>query len=382
MKKTIPYGRQYIDLADVKAVSKALKNDKITTGNEVLKFEKKINSYLKCKYSISCNSGTSAIFLALQTIDLSKNDIILMPSINFVASYNVAKILGAKVFLTDVDKYSGQMTPKNVFDCIKKFKLKKIKAILLMYNGGYPDNAEKFYNFKKKYNCFIIEDACHALGSSYKIKNKTYKIGSCKHADISTFSLHPLKTITTGEGGLVTTNSKEFFNKMELLRSLGIKKSINKHWKYDVLFNSFNFRLNDFQCALGSSQLKKIDKFINSRKKIYETYNKFLKDIKEINLRKKNNFSSPSYHLYLINLNKPSIKKKEKLIEYMLGKGIYLQYHYIPIYKFKSFKGKYLSKNAEIYYNSTFSLPIYYKLSSKEQIYIIDKLKNYFNKNE
>ncbi len=216
--KLIPYGKQYIDNEDLKFVKNALKKNKITTGRTVQEFEKKITKFLNCKYSITCNSGTSALFIALQSINIKNNDIIIMPSINFISSYNVAKILGAKVFLADVNRLTGQMTPEDVINCYKKFKIKKVKAIITMYNGGYPYEVENFSKLKKKLNCFIIEDACHALGASYKTKGGNYKIGSCKHSDISTFSLHPLKTITTGEGGIVTTNNKKIKDKLEILR--------------------------------------------------------------------------------------------------------------------------------------------------------------------
>ena len=148
--KIIPYGKQYIDKQDIKFVVSALKKTKITTGNSVKNFEKKIKYFLGSKYSICCSSGTSALFIALQSIDLKKKDIIIMPSVNFVASYNAAKILGAKVFLADVDEFTGQMSPKNVLDCCNKFKLKNVKAVITMYNGGYPYNADKFKILKKK----------------------------------------------------------------------------------------------------------------------------------------------------------------------------------------------------------------------------------------
>ncbi len=378
--KIIPYGKQYIDKQDIKFVVNALKKTKITTGNSVNNFEKKIKYFLGSKYSICCSSGTSALFIALQSIDLKKKDIIIMPSINFVASYNAAKILGAKVFLADVDKFTGQMSPKNVLDCCKKFKLKRVKAVITMYNGGYPYNADKFKILKKKLKCYIIEDSCHALGATYKSKGKIYKIGSCKHSDISTFSLHPLKSITTGEGGIVTTNNKKIYEKIEKLRSLGIKRNNDKHWEYDVIQNGLNLRLTDFQSALGISQLKKIKLFISKRKKIFNYYNNKLKDIEQIRIPNNPKDLKPSYHLYLINLKERDRKIKEKLIKFMLKNNVMVQHHYIPIFKFKVFSDKYAGVNSKIYYNSSISLPIYYELTIKQQNYIINLLKFFFNK--
>ena len=259
--KLVPYGKQYIDNDDIRNVSKSLKNEKITTGKVVEKFENNLKKFLKSKYALTCNSGTSALFLIFQSLGIKKNDIIIMPSITFVASYNIAKLFGAKVYLADVDKFTGQMYPSHVEDCCKKFKLRRVDIIVTMYNGGYPYYVDKFISLKKKYNALIVEDACHAFGASYTLKGKNYKVGSCKHSNLAAFSFHPLKSITTGEGGLVTTNNKKFYKKIKELRSLGIQRSPKKHWQYQVVGNGLNFRLTDFQCALGISQLVKIKKF-------------------------------------------------------------------------------------------------------------------------
>jgi dTDP-4-amino-4,6-dideoxygalactose transaminase len=383
-QQIIPYGNHYIDKDDIKSIISSIKKDKITTGPEVNIFEKNLANYTKSKYVSVCNSGTSAIHLSLLSINIKKNDIIIMPSINFVASYNISSFLGAKIYLADVNSKTGQMEPEHVFDCIKKYRIKKIKAIIVMYNGGYPENASKFIKFKKKYNCYLIEDACHALGASYKTKKINYKIGSCKHADLSTFSLHPLKSITTGEGGVVTTNSKIFDKKIKFFRSHGIlRKNKSKHWDYDVINLGFNFRLTDFQCALGNSQLKKINLFINYRKKIFNLYHKLLKDFEYIELPNYSKNINSSFHLLIINIKNFSVLKKEKLIRYMLKKGIILQYHYKPIYLFKNFNGKISSKiNSLKYYNSCVSLPIYFGLTEKKVRYIIRNLKAFFLNNQ
>ena len=226
-----------------------------------------------------------------------------------------------------------------------------------MYNGGYPQDAEKFFILKKKLSCFLIEDACHALGAKYKFKDNLFKIGSCKHADVSTFSLHPLKSITTGEGGIVTTNSKFLDKKIKKTRSLGISRNYKNHWKYDVLHYGLNLRLNDFQCALGLSQLKKLNLFIKKRKKIADRYSKELKDLSDILVPNYLKNYSSSYHLYIINFKLKNLDLKEKLIKFMLKKKIILQYHYIPLCKF-DFNDKYVEKNA----NTIINLVLIYNL--------------------
>jgi dTDP-4-amino-4,6-dideoxygalactose transaminase len=323
--KIIPYGRQYIDTKDIKFVSEALKQDLITTGNYVKKFEKNISKFLKVKFAIACSNGTSAIHLAFMAIDLKKEDVIIMPSINFIAAYNMARLMDAKIFLADVDPLTGQMTPQTLLQTIKRNKLKKIKVILTMYLGGYPENVVEFYNIKKKFNCYLIEDACHALGAKYLVNKKYLSIGSCKHSDISTFSLHPVKTITAGEGGVVTTNNRIIYNKIIHLRSHGIHKDKNFHWKYDVKNISFNYRLSDLNCALGLSQLKKIENFINYRKKIFNAYKASLKKFNHyINFPFYNN-NKPSYHLFLISVNFKIINfTKDKLLKFFKKKKYFV----------------------------------------------------------
>ena len=378
--KYIPYSRQLIDKKDSKLVLSSLSNDLITTGPFVEKFENNLKKYLKCKFSYVCSSGTAAIHLAMLSLNLKKNDIILMPAINFIASYNMAKTMGLKIYLVDVDEYTGQITPNKILECIKKNKLKKIKALVVMFHGGYPEYLKQLNDIKKKYNFCIIEDACHALGSEYKYNKKFIKVGSCKHADISTFSLHPLKTITSGEGGVVTTNNIKIARNIKLFRSHGILRNKKKHWEYDVLKHGFNYRLSDINCALGLSQLKKINFFLKKRKKIYEKYS-----------TKFNNFNSklivpnysknikPSYHLFLINIAFNKLKKtKDHFMRYLIDNNIMAQQHYIPIYKFSIYgRNSNGFSGSEKYFNNSISIPIFINLSDKDQNKIIKIVKNY-----
>jgi dTDP-4-amino-4,6-dideoxygalactose transaminase len=376
----IPYGRQFIDKKDKNLVFKSLSNDLITTGPLVKKFEKKIINYLKCKYSFVCSSGTAAIHLAMLSIGLKKDDIILMPAVNFVASYNMAKNMQLKVYLVDVDEYTGQVTPKKILECIKKNKLNNIKALIVMYHGGYPLYCKSFYDLKKKYNFFIIEDACHALGSEYKYRNKFFKVGSCQHADISTFSLHPLKTITAGEGGIITTKYNKIAKNIILYRSHGIFRNKKKHWIYEVLKNGYNYRISDINCALGLSQLSKISSFLKKRKKIYEKYVNELEDFNSnLNIPKYTKFIKPSFHLFLINIKFDNLKKnKDHFMKHLMKYNILGQQHYIPIYKFKIYKEKkYYFAGSEEYFKNSVSLPIFVNLDSINQNKIIKVIKNY-----
>ena len=378
--KYIPYGRQFIDKKDKKLVLDSLSNNLITTGAYVERFEKEIKKYLNCKYSYTCSSGTAAIHLAMLSVGLKEGDTILMPAVNFIASYNMAINMKLKVYLVDVDEFTGQITPIKLWECIKKNKLKKINALILMYHGGYPENVNQFYDIKKLYNFFIIEDACHALGSEYKFKNKHFKVGSCRHADVSTFSLHPLKTITSGEGGIVTTNKNFISKNIKLFRNHGIKRNKKKHWVYDVTRYGFNYRLSDINCALGLSQLKKINFFIKKRKIIY---NKYFKEFENYNSKvivpKYSIESIPSYHLFLLHFKFDEIKKtKDNFIKYLMKEKILVQQHYIPIYKFSVFNRRFKNfSGSETYFNRSISIPIYVNLNNKNQKKVIKVIKNY-----
>lgn len=383
LKNKIQYGKQYIDKTDYKLVIKSLKEELITTGKFVKIFEDQIRRQVKSKYACSCVNGTAGLHLAYLSIGLSQNDVIIMPAINFIAAYRLAELMGAKIYLADVNSVSGQMTPSTLMNCIKKNKLKKIKVILTMQLGGYSINNLEFYKIKKKYKCYLIEDACHAFGSKYRVNKKLHPVGSCKHSDLSVFSFHPVKPITTGEGGAITTNNHKLAKKIFLLRSHGIirKKS---YWDYNINELGFNYRLSDINCALGVSQIKKLSQFINKRKKILNIYKKnflsYSQFITIFDVLKNLN----SYHLILMNIDFKKIKSsKKKLINFLNEKKIFPQFHYKPIYRFSFFKKKYSNKflGAENYYKNTISLPIYHTLSKDTQFYIIKNIFNYIKKN-
>ena len=383
MNNLIPYGKQKIFSSDLQEIKKALNSKFITNGEYVRKFENSFSKYTKAKYSVSCSSGTAAIDLALKSIDVKKNDNIIIPSVNFIAAANMAKLLGANIFLADVDKFTGQMRPRDLLQCIKFHKIKKIKAFFIMHNGGNANFIEEFYKIKKKFKTIIIEDACHALGAKYSIK-KNLKVGGCKYVDLATFSFHPLKTITTGEGGMVTTNNINFFKKLKIYRNHGIirKKTTKKKysWSYKVVDAGHNYRLSDINCALGYSQLKKIDKIIKKRKQIADLYNKELRDLEGL-------IKTPdtptdhlsAWHLYIININFDRLKiNRETLIQKLYKQNIITQVHYIPTFNQPIYKkfSKRKFKNAKKYFESCLSLPIFYDLSGLAVKKIVKKLKN------
>ncbi len=381
--KSIYYNKQSINNQDVKSIISVLHHDKITTGKAVDKFEKNISNFTSAKYVVTSTNATSSIHLSLISINLKKNDIVIMPSVNFISAFNMCKFMQAKVYLADVDPITGQMTHENLFECIKKNKLSKIKAVITMYLGGSPENVIELYKLKRKHKFILIEDACHAFGASYKHKNKLYKVGSCRHSDICTFSFHPVKPITTGEGGALTTNNPIFAKKAKLYRSHNIIRHKNRHWIYDIQSVGMNYRLSDINCALGNSQLKRINSFLEIRKKISKMYDKNLSKFKNF-IKTANYNKNSSYHLKILIFNFSKLKcNKNEVFAYFKKKRIFLQYHYIPIYLFKIGR-KYSNSNnfhgANKYYRSAISFPIHCNLTKKQFEKIIQTLTLFIKK--
>ena len=383
MDEFIPYGKQTIDKKDINIVKIALKKNLITTGSSINLFEKKFAKKINAKYAISCNSGTSAIHLALLAINLKKNDCVILPAINFPAAANMCRVLGSKIFFADVSPNTGQMSPLNLVNCLEKNKIKKLKVFFVMHNSGFNNYAEEFYFLKKKYKCFLIEDACHALGAKNSEKKRDM-VGNCKYSDITIFSLHALKSITTAEGGVITTNNKYFSVKMKRLRNHGfdVKKKnthYNYNWRHKLLESGFNYRLNDIQCHLGLSQLNKLDKFIKKRNNIAKIYLKFFDNLKDyIELPNYNKYLS-AWHLFVIKFRLEKLKiSRDLIMQKLFRKKILTQVHYIPNYKHKPF----LVKNykdftgSEYYYSRCLSLPIFPSLSFVKIHYIVKQINN------
>ena len=378
--KKIFYGKHFIDQKNKISVFKSLNERLISGGNVILNFEKKLSKYLGSKYTISCSSGTAALHMIFTALNLKKTDSVIIPAINFVAVANILSILKIKFYLADVDKSSGQVSAQTIKNCIKKNKIKNLKVVVLSYLGGYVYDIENIIKLKKTNNFKLVEDSCHAFGSKYLYKKFYYKVGSSKHTDFSAFSFHPVKSITTGEGGLVTTNNKKFAEKIKIIRSHGIERSKN-YWNYDIKYNGFNYRLSDINAALGISQLKKVKKFLIKRKNIAQTYNL---NILQNKIIKKPFFDkNSSWHLYIIRINFSNLKiNRNNFIKYLNKKGIYPQIHYKPIYRFVRYK-KYSKKKfplSEKFFSECLSLPIYPSLKKKEVFDIIKHLENIIKK--
>ena len=379
-------GRHKINKRDIYSVQKTLKSDYLATGPKIKEYESKLSQYLNSKYSSSCSSGTAGLHLAFLAAGIKKNDVVILPIINFISASNILHSIGADIYFCDVEKYNGLISSRTIKECIKKNKLKNIKAIVNCHISGDASNIVEIFKLKKKKKFLLIDDACHALGSAYKFNKKIYKVGCSKHCDISVFSTHAIKTITTGEGGFVTTNNKIFFSKIEKLKSHGIVRG-KFHYKYDIIYPGFNYRLSDINATLGIAQLSQINKFVKYRNKLAKLYFQKLSKIKQIKFLDKNTNYKHSYHLFRIQISNFNIKKTNKLINYMKTKKVLIQKHYIPIYNFSFYKRAFKVKEkdflgAKYYFAKTLSLPINLYCKEKTVNYIAKQISNFIKLNE
>ena len=382
----IPYARQNISKEDINFVKKILKSEYLTSGPATLRFEKKVAKYCSSKFAIATNSGTSALHISCLSLNLKKGDYVWTSPISFVASANCAFYFGAKVDFVDINEESFNIDVnklKKKLEIAKK-KNRLPKVLVVVHLGGNPCELSEIKKLSKKYKFFVIEDASHALGAKY---NKI-KIGNPKYSDVSILSFHPVKMITTGEGGALLTNSKNIDNKFKILRSHGIVKEKkylqNKNlpkWYYEQRYLSSNYRMTSFQAALGISQLKKISTFTKIRNKLAQIYEKKLSGL-PIRFQKIKKNSISSRHLFIILVED---KIRNKLYSFLDKNNIQTNLHYIPIYRHPFYKkfnfNKKNFKNAEKYYSKALSIPLHVQLSNKDQNFIIAKIKDFFKNN-
>jgi UDP-4-amino-4,6-dideoxy-N-acetyl-beta-L-altrosamine transaminase len=335
------------------------------------------------------SSGTAALHIAALAAGIKEGDEVITTPISFVATSNCVLYAGAKPVFADIDEETLNLDPVE----IEKKITKRTKAILPVHFAGLPCDMPEIAKIAKKHRLIVIEDACHALGAEYKVKGQGSrvkgewtKVGSCEHSDMTVFSFHPVKAITTGEGGAVTTNDEKLYKKLIALRSHGTykdeKTAAKGPWYYEMRDLGFNYRITDFQCALGLSQLEKLDTFIGRRKNISARYDReFLElgDLIRLPSQRVGN-KRHAFHLYLLRLNLKKLAASQKnIVEELHKRNIGVQVHYIPIYEHPFYQkngyGKTKCRFAEEYYAEAMSLPIYPTLKAEEQEYVINNVK-------
>ena len=389
IKRFLPYSKQSLDKKDINSVLKVLKSNFITQGPEINNFEKAFAKYVGVKYAVACATGTAALHISCLALELNSKSKVLTSPITFVASANCAEFIGASIDLVDIDRLNNCLSAEDLGKKLKKEK--KIDVVIVVHLAGHSADMKKIYALKKKYKFKIIEDSCHALGGKYR----GYKVGSCKFSDISTFSFHPVKPITTAEGGMITTNNKRIYEKLLSFRAHGITKNpkefTNKknaldnkgnvnRWYYEMLNLGFNYRMTDIQAALGTSQLMKLNKFTKERIKIAKRYDIAFEKNNFISVLSTQKNTEHAYHLYTLLIDFKGIgKSRNEVMNKLASLNIGSQVLYIPIYDQPYYKKKYNFKaknfkNSENYYKNALSIPIFHGLKKNEQDFIISNI--------
>ncbi len=378
----IPYGKQDINQQDIKAVIDVLKSDFLTQGPVVPLFEQAVAGYVKSQYALAVNSATSALHIACLALGVNKGDVVWTTPISFVASANCALYCGAEVDFVDIDVNTNNLSPIKLEEKLKEHRNDNKplpKVVIPVHLAGHSCDMLSIHKLSKEYGFKIIEDASHAIGAKYMGQ----PVGDCCYSDITVFSFHPVKIITTAEGGMVTTNNVELFNKMKLLRSHGVTresdlltKIADGPWYYEQLQLGFNYRLTEIQAALGKSQMARLNEFIEKRNNISSHY---LQALNNLPVELPVEDSQSSWHLFIIKLKLNDIDiPHAKVFTELRGRGLGVNLHYMPIYRqpyyqAMGFKSSYC-ENAEGYYGRAISIPIFHGMTAQDQESVVNTL--------
>ena len=376
----IPYGKQNISEADIKAVVDVLSSDFLTQGPAVPSFEQAICDVTNARFAVACNSATSALHVAVTALGLGGDDILWTSPISFVASANVGRFNGANVDFVDIDPETFNMCPKKLEEKLKLASLEGNlpKVLIPVHMCGQSPDMHRIGKLAKKYGIAIVEDASHAIGASFAGE----PVGNCKYSDITVFSFHPVKIITTGEGGIATTNNKELKVRMERIRSHGITRNNDEMvgashgpWYYQQIELGWNYRMTDLQAALGLSQLSRLETFVKKRNALAHRYNGLLADL-PLRLPVLRDFSYSSWHLFVIRLREAA--NRRRLFESLKASGIGVNLHYIPIHLHPYYQKLGFAYGdfpaSEAYYESAISIPMFADLELSDQDLVVAEI--------
>lgn len=368
----IPYGTQWIDEEDIQAVVETLRSDYLTTGPKVREFEKVVAEYTGAKYAVAVSNGTAALHVACLAAGIKPGDEVITTPITFAASANCVLYCGGTPVFADIDKETYNISPASIREKITN----KTKAIIPVHYTGQPCEMDEIHAIAKEHNLMVIEDAAHALGADYKGK----KVGTL--SDMTTFSFHPVKHITTCEGGMILTEREDLYKLLSLYRTHGITREeewMEKNeggWYYEQLALGYNYRISDVQCALGISQMKRLPQFVERRREIAAYYNEKLKDIEGVKLPYQKEGCNNSWHLYMIWVE-PG--RRKEIYDQLRKEGIGVNVHYIPVYKHPYYQkhgyDKVCCPEAEKLYSGLISIPMYPKMTKEEQDYVIETIR-------
>lgn len=364
----IPYGRQSIDQEDIDLVVSVLQSDYLTTGPKINEFEQRVAGYVGARYAVAVNSGTAALHIACLAAGIKEKDEVVTSPITFAASANCVLYVGGVPVFADIDKDTYNISPDGIEEKITE----RTKALIPVHFAGQPCDMDRIGEIAKKHGLIVIEDAAHALGASYKGR----MVGSI--SDMTCFSFHPVKPITTGEGGMVVTNNEELYKRLLLFRSHGITRDDNMleknegDWYYEQLTLGYNYRITDIGCALGLSQMGKLDQFLSLRRRMVQKYEDAFLHCEEIVTPSYEDINTSGWHLYVIQIRS---KNRKAVFDALRKSGIGVNVHYLPVYKHPYYQthgyNKTVCPNAEQYYDRAITLPLYPGLTEEEQDYVI-----------
>ena len=380
-KRFLPYGRQTIDEADISAVVDVLRGDWLTTGPSVNSFEKAFSDAVGSEHAVACSSGTAALHLMLMGLGVGPGDWVIVPSLTFLATANAVRYTGAEVFFADVNPETGIMNAEQLSYALAKSNFKP-KAIIAVHLNG---QCVSMQNLKEcAGDIILLEDACHALGSLEILSpEKSVKTGSCYYSHAAAFSSHAVKTIASGEGGVVTTNDYKLAEKFRLYRNHGMVRDndelASNPWHYEMHSLGFNYRLTDIQCALGLSQLSKLERFVKNREKLRERYSTRLRKLgSHVKPVETITTCNPAWHLAvaLIDFEKLGVQRVD-VMRALSDLGVGTQVHYIPVHKQPYYQmryGKFTLSGCEAYYSRCLSLPLWPDMTLEDVDFVVEKL--------
>ncbi|MBQ4810447.1 UDP-4-amino-4,6-dideoxy-N-acetyl-beta-L-altrosamine transaminase [Pseudoalteromonas luteoviolacea] len=376
----IPYGKQVISQSDIDAVIEVLNSPWLTQGPKIPEFESSVRQYCHANHATAVNSATSALHIACLALDVGHNDIVWTSPNSFVASANCALYCGAKVDFVDIDSNTGNMCVNNLESKLISARENNAlpKVVIPVHFAGQSCDMETLHNLSVEYNFRIIEDASHAIGGQYK----NHPVGNCQYSDICIFSFHPVKIVTSAEGGMALTNSKELDARLKLYRSHGItadphllEKDSDGPWYYEQQALGFNYRMTDLHAALGISQLNQLNQFVSKRNELAAYYDALFIKHDEIRPLTQSDDVYNAYHLYVVRIANATPLLHKQIVTELRAKNIFCHVHYIPIYlqpyyRQQGFQQGYCP-NAEAYYHSAVTLPLFPELTQQEQDYIV-----------
>lgn len=399
IKETIPYGRQLIEEDDIAAVAAVLRSDFLTQGPAVEAFEGALRAYTGAAFAVCFSSGTAALHAAYHAAGIAHGDELITTPITFAATANAALYVGARPVFADVEQDTGNIDATLVEAAVTS----RTKAVVPVHYAGHPVDMEKLSTFARKRGLIVIEDACHAIGAQYRVQGERFKVqgegsqpatgessepwfsvGACAHSDMTVFSFHPVKQITTGEGGAVLTNNPEYYERLLQFRTHGITKDHfsrepDGDWYYEMQFLGFNYRMTDLQAALGTSQLAKLDRFVQRRRAIAARYDNAFAENPWFDIPVERGYARSSVHLYPIRLKQGPRERRKEIFRAMKDAGLGVQVHYIPVYLQPYYQGlgyaSGLCPMAEDFYSREISIPLYPGLTDQRVGLVIDRLR-------